>query len=134
MDKNNMLDKGLRDRISNLIRREVVPATGCTEPVAVALCAAHAARALGAERPTSVAVRLSGNMLKNAMGVGIPGTGMTGLPIAVSIGALFGEPDNQLEVLGGMTDDNIAEARGFLDNIKISLKDDPDGTLPILYI
>ncbi len=134
MDKNNMLDKGLRDRISNLIRREVVPATGCTEPVAVALCAAHAARALGAERPTSVAVRLSGNMLKNAMGVGIPGTGMTGLPIAVSIGALFGEPDNQLEVLGGMTDENIAEARGFLDNIKISLKDDPDGTLPILYI
>lgn len=128
------LEKNMRDRITELIRREVIPATGCTEPVAVALCAAHAARALGNEKPCSADVRLSANILKNAMGVGIPGTGMTGLPIAVSLGTLKGDPSHELEVLGGMSEADIAEARDFIDHVRISLKDDPDGKLPILYI
>ncbi len=129
-----MLDKTLRDRITDLIKREVIPATGCTEPVAVALCAAHAARALKNGKPAKVKALLSANILKNAMGVGIPGTGMTGLPIAIALGTLFGNPENELEVLGGMSDDMIAEARDFLDHIHIALKPDADGTLPILYI
>ena len=82
-----MLSQNERKRIIALINREVVPAIGCTEPIAVALCTARAAELLGS-RPEKVAVRLSANILKNAMGVGIPGTGMIGLPIAVALGVV----------------------------------------------
>ena len=71
-----------RNKIIDLIKREVIPAIGCTEPIAVSLCVAKAAEILGA-KPEHIAVYLSANVLKNAMGVGIPGTGMIGLPIAV---------------------------------------------------
>ena len=80
------------ERIIRLIHREVVPAIGCTEPVAVALCVAKATEILG-KRPEAIELRLSGNMIKNAMGVGIPGTGMIGLPIAVALGALVGKSE-----------------------------------------
>ena len=93
-----MLSQNERKRIIALINREVVPAIGCTEPIAVALCTARAAELLGS-RPEKVAVRLSANILKNAMGVGIPGTGMIGLPIAVALGALVGRSEYRLEVL-----------------------------------
>ncbi|MDE5647708.1 MAG: serine dehydratase subunit alpha family protein, partial [Muribaculaceae bacterium] len=80
-----MLDKNTRDRIKDLIGREVVPAIGCTEPVAVALAVAKATETLGGDAaPARIEVTLSGNILKNAMGVGIPGTGMIGLPIAIA--------------------------------------------------
>ena len=90
-----MIDQKERARIIALIRREVVPAIGCTEPIAVALCVARAAETLGC-RPETIAVRLSANILKNAMGVGIPGPGMIGLPIAVALGALIGRSEYQL--------------------------------------
>ena len=64
-------------------RREVVPAIGCTEPIAVALCVAKATETLGATTE-KIDVLLSANILNNAMGVGIPGTGMIGLPIAIA--------------------------------------------------
>lgn len=69
-----MIPQPERKRIIDLIRREVVPAIGCTEPIAVALCVARAAETLGC-RPEKITARLSANILKNAMGVGIPGTG-----------------------------------------------------------
>ena len=69
-----MIDKDEREQIIALINREVVPAIGCTEPMAVSLCVAKAAEALGV-RPARIEVLLSSNILKNAMGVGIPGTG-----------------------------------------------------------
>ena len=75
-----------RKQIIALVQREVVPAIGCTEPIAVALCVAKATEALGA-KPEKIDVLLSANILKNAMGVGIPGTGMIGLPIAIALGA-----------------------------------------------
>ena len=80
-----MLSKTERDAVIALIKREVVPAIGCTEPIAVALCVTRACELLGS-RPEKIEVRLSANILKNAMGVGIPGTGMIGLPIAIEIG------------------------------------------------
>ena len=70
--------------IITLIKQQVVPAIGCTEPIAVALCVAKATELLGM-RPEKIEVRLSANILKNAMGVGIPGTGMIGLPIAIAL-------------------------------------------------
>ena len=86
-----MLSEKDRKDIISLIKKQVVPAIGCTEPMAVALCVAKARKALGC-MPDSIDIRLSANILKNAMGVGIPGTGLIGLPIAVALGAIIGEP------------------------------------------
>ena len=93
-----MIEKEERERIIRLVKREVVPAIGCTEPVCVSLCVARATEALGG-LPSAIRVYLSANILKNAMGVGIPGTGMVGLPIAVALGALAGKSAYGLEVL-----------------------------------
>ena len=90
----------------DLLHREVVPAMGCTEPVAVALCAARAAEMLGS-LPQRVEVELSMNVLKNAMGVGIPGTGMIGLPIAIALGMIVGKSSYQLEVLIEVTPEAV---------------------------
>lgn len=87
-----MLNKNIRLQIIKLIKEQVVPAIGCTEPMAVALSAARSAELLGC-CPESILVYLSPNMLKNAMGVGIPGTGMIGLPIAIALGALIGKSE-----------------------------------------
>ena len=120
------------NQIIALIKREVVPAIGCTEPAAVALCTAYATEALGC-RPGRIDVQLSGNMLKNAMGVGIPGTGMTGLPIAVALGALIGKSAYQLEVLKDVCPEAVADAKSFLaeKRIAIGLTKDSDETLYI---
>ena len=103
-----------------MIRREVVPAMGCTEPVAVALCVAKAVETLG-EVPDVVELGLSGNIIKNAMGVGIPGTGMIGLPIAVALGALIGKSEYGLEVLKDVTPEAIEEGRRFINAGKIRI-------------
>lgn len=78
------MEETIRIQLRELLQQEVVLATGCTEPGAVALCAAKACRLLGRE-PERLRLRLSKNVYKNAMGVGIPGTGMIGLPIAVAL-------------------------------------------------
>jgi L-cysteine desulfidase len=108
------------EQIIALIRREVVPAVGCTEPAAVALCTAYATEALG-RRPERIDVSLSANMLKNAMGVGIPGTGMTGLPIAIALGALIGKSDYRLEVLKDVCPEAVADAKAWLAGNRISI-------------
>ena len=108
-----MISPEERAQIIRLVKREVVPAIGCTEPIAVALCVAKAAETL-AYRPEQIEVRLSANILKNAMGVGIPGTGMIGLPIAVALGALIGRSAYQLEVLKDCTPQAVAEGRQFI--------------------
>lgn len=87
-----MIDKATREKIISLIHREVVPALGCTEPIAVSLAVAKATELLGMQ-PEEINLGLSGNIIKNAMGVGIPGTGMIGLPIAIALGSLIGNPN-----------------------------------------
>ena len=120
-----MLDKETRDRIISLIHKEVVPAIGCTEPMAVALATARAKEALGT-MPERIEVLLSANILKNAMGVGIPGTGMIGLPIAVALGACIGRSEYQLEVLRDLTPTTLAEGKKYMQehDIIIKLKED----------
>ena len=115
-----MIDKETRERILALVHKEVVPAIGCTEPMAVALCTARAAEMLGC-RPEKVEALLSANILKNAMGVGIPGTGMTGLPIAIALGALIGKSAYQLEVLRDLTPEALAEGRRFIEEGRIAI-------------
>ncbi len=92
------MEKEKREAIIRLIKKEVVPAIGCTEPAAVSLAVAKATEMLGTV-PEKITLSLSGNIIKNAMGVGIPGTGMIGLPIAVALGALVGKSEYGLEVL-----------------------------------
>ena len=127
-----MLPENERKIIIDLIKREVVPAIGCTEPMAVSLCVARATEALGC-MPASIDVLLSANILKNAMGVGIPGTGMTGLPIAVALGAIVGKSEYGLEVLRDCTADTVAQGRDFIDRktISIHLKENIEETLYI---
>lgn len=114
-----------REKIIALIHREVVPAIGCTEPIAVALCVAKATELLGS-RPKNIKVQLSANILKNAMGVGIPGTGMIGLPIAIALGALIGKSEYELEVLKDSTPEAVEEGKKMIASqcIDISLKKD----------
>lgn len=116
-----------RKQIIELVKREVLPAIGCTEPIAVALCVAKATEILGA-KPEKVNVQLSANVLKNAMGVGIPGTGMIGLPIAIALGALIGKSDYQLEVLKDCNSDAVENGRRFIDEKRICIALKPNIT------
>ena len=120
-----MFSPNERAKIIALINREVVPAIGCTEPIAVALCTARAAELLDTQ-PEKIEVRLSANILKNAMGVGIPGTGMIGLPIAVALGALVGRSEYRLEVLRDVTPEAVGRGARYIDEkrVCISLKED----------
>ena len=119
-----MIDKNIRERIISLVHQEVVPAIGCTEPMAVALCTAKATERLGC-RPEHIKAKLSANILKNAMGVGIPGTGMIGLPIAIALGALIGKSEYQLEVLKDLTPKALEEGKNYVaeNRIDIGLKE-----------
>lgn len=127
-----MQEKKIRERIISLVNKEVVPAIGCTEPMAVALCTAKAATTLG-RRPDRIKVFLSPNMLKNAMGVGIPGTGMIGLPIAVSLGALIGKPEYELEVLKDLTPATLEQGKRYINDADIDIKL-KQGNVDKLYI
>ncbi|MCD8296566.1 MAG: L-serine ammonia-lyase, iron-sulfur-dependent, subunit alpha [Prevotella sp.] len=123
-----MLTTEERKSIIDLIHRQVVPAIGCTEPIAVALCVSKARELLGS-LPESIDIQLSANVLKNAMGVGIPGTGMIGLPIAVAIGALIGKSELGLEVLRYCDSAAVARGKEYIsqDRINITLDENaPD--------
>ncbi len=111
----------------NILKGEVVPALGCTEPIAVALASAKVKEELN-QMPEKIEVFLSGNILKNGMGVGIPGTGMTGLHIAAALGAAGGESSQGLEVLKNVSEEhiNIAKEMVYGKKIDIQLKDGAD--------
>ncbi len=125
-----MLNNEETQAIISLMRREVVPAVGCTEPIAVALCVAKSRELLG-YLPERIDLRLSANILKNAMGVGIPGTGMIGLPIAVALGALIGKSEYQLEVIKDCTPEAVAQGKRYIaeSRIHISLEEEDDDKL-----
>ena len=115
-----------------LLRSEVIPAIGCTEPIAVALCTARAKELLGAE-PDSITVHLSKNVYKNALAVGIPNTGMTGLPIAISLGATVGKSEYMLEVLRDATPEAVAYAKAYMLRVPATIKVDYEAP-SLLYI
>jgi len=122
------MEKSLREKIIALVKSEVVPAVGCTEPIAVALCVAKASETLGC-LPEKITAYLSANILKNAMGVGIPGTGMIGLPIAIALGASVGKSEYELEVLKDVTPDAVEAGKKYIaeKRINVQLKSDaPD--------
>lgn len=100
-------------QLLDILYSEVIPAIGCTEPIAVALCVARAKELLGCE-PDAITVYLSKNVYKNALAVGIPNTGMTGLPIAIALGATVGKSKYMLEVLRDATPEKVAYAKDYM--------------------
>ena len=122
------MEESIRKQLNALLHQEVVLATGCTEPGAVALCVSKACETLGRE-PEHIELRLSKNVFKNAMGVGIPGTGMIGLPIAVALAVVAGDSSRGLEVLTLPTQ-QVEKAKAWLANnasrINIGVKDPCD--------
>ncbi len=103
-----------------IVRQEVVPALGCTEPISLALAAATAASLL--DGPIDrIEARVSGNLMKNGMGVTVPGTETTGLLIAAAVGALGGDPQGQLEVLKSLTPAQVQKGKLLLQENRVSL-------------
>ena len=131
-------------QIIDLIHREVKPALGCTEPIAVALAVAKAVEIITENCPAAcpegwrreadfkLDVAVSANILKNGMGVGIPGTGMIGLHVAAALGAVCGDSSLGLEVLKNLTEDDVARARDLVGSkaVNISVAD----TEHLLYV
>ena len=111
--------------IIGLIRKEVKPALGCTEPIAVALAVAKSMEVMEdaftdnhwrTEGNYALRIEVSGNILKNGMGVGIPGAGMVGLHIAAALGAVCGKSRYGLEVLNDLTDETVAQAKSIVES------------------
>ncbi|MFP2507070.1 serine dehydratase subunit alpha family protein [Buttiauxella gaviniae] len=112
------------------VKQNVKPAVGCTEPISLALASALAASHL-AGPVTRIVARVSPNLMKNGMGVTVPGTGMVGLPIAAAVGALGGDPLAGLEVLKGAPVEAIAAAKLLLarGDVKVSIQQPCDEIL-----
>lgn len=108
------MDQGIARAYIAILREELVPAMGCTEPIAVAYAAAAARRLLG-RTPETIHIRCSANIVKNVKGVTVPNTGgLKGIAAAAAVGALGGDPDRELQVLQSVTPEHIEEANCFL--------------------
>lgn len=109
------------------LRKEVSPALGCTEPVAIAFAAAAAARRLG-EPVTRITGHVSRNLYKNAMGVTLPGTDSCGVALAAAVGAIGGDPAAGLEVFRSVRSGHVADARTMVNDglVTIEQKDTPE--------
>ena len=116
-----MISEETYSRISALLHAEVKPALGCTEPIAVAIAVARAVAVWPQSRPESVKVLVSPNILKNAMGVGIPGTGQTGLPIAIALAVVCGHHEYGLEVLKDATPKAVQAAKTYVSEGRITV-------------
>ncbi len=110
----------LEQAILATVQQEVVPALGCTEPVSLALAAAVARQYLGA-LPDRIEAKVSPNLMKNGMGVTVPGTGTVGLTMAAAIGAIGGDPHGGLEVLKQITSEQVALAKQMINDHKIEV-------------
>ena len=103
----------MKNKFIALLKQEVKPALGCTEPIAVALAVARSCELLRniSVKPELINVKVSNNILKNGMGVGIPGTDTVGLHIAAALGCTCGKSKYRLEVLKDVTDESVSKAR-----------------------
>ena len=110
----------LEQAIIATVQQEVVPALGCTEPVSLALAAAVARQYLGA-LPDRIEAKVSPNLMKNGMGVTVPGTGTVGLTMAAAIGAIGGDPNGGLEVLKHITAEQVELAKQMINEQKIEV-------------
>ena len=105
------MDRKVYNSYVDLLRRELVPALGCTEPIAIAFAAAKAREVLGCE-PEKIVMHCSGNIIKNVQGVTVPTSGgLRGIAVAAILGAVGGDASKNLEVLTGINDAHRARMR-----------------------
>lgn len=105
----------------DILKKELMPAMGCTEPIALAYCAAKSRATLG-EMPDRVEIIASGNIIKNVKSVIVPHTaGMKGIETAAAIGILAGNADGELQVLSGVTDEETKKLPDFMKSVKFSV-------------
>lgn len=107
-----------KEQMLELLRKDVVPALGCTEPVCVALCAAKAGTVLEGTLE-SISVEVNPGIYKNAMSAGIPGCSMVGIPWAAAIGANLRNPEKGLQLLADITPDVLSAAESLISNGKV---------------
>ncbi|MBY0753879.1 L-serine ammonia-lyase, iron-sulfur-dependent, subunit alpha [Clostridium sardiniense] len=114
----------MRREFLDILSKEIVPAEGCTEPIAVAYAASIAVENLG-EELINMELLLSANIIKNALGVGIPGTGKVGIEIAAALGAVIKKSDKKLEILSDFSKEQLEEANKIVEDkiIKVFQKD-----------
>ena len=115
-----------------ILREELIPAMGCTEPIAIAYAAAMTRKLLG-EMPIRITVNCSGNIIKNVKGVTVPNSGgQKGIEVAAILGMVGGDPDKKLEVIAGVTDEDREECRRLNETkiCDVNLSED----VPNLYI
>lgn len=104
-----------------ILREELIPAMGCTEPIAMAYAAAKARQVLG-EMPDKIDIVISGNIIKNVKSVVVPNTGgLKGITAAVAAGVTVGDADRQLEVLAGVREEDIHLIREFMDSCPMTV-------------
>ena len=116
------MEKQIYDSFVDILKEELVPAMGCTEPIAVAYAAALARDTLG-QMPERTVLTVSGNIIKNVKSVIVPNTGgKKGMRAAVAAGLCFGEADRELEVIAGATEENLRELDRYLENAKITIE------------
>ena len=109
------MKRSLREAYSRILKKELVAAMGCTEPIAIAYAAAKCREILGS-LPDSCHVRCSGNIVKNVMGVTVPNSGgLKGIDVAATLGILGGDADRDLEVLQSVTQEHIDRAKELLE-------------------
>lgn len=124
-----IMKKTKYDAYVNILKEELVPAMGCTEPIAVAYTASVARKTLG-ELPTKVEIIVSGNIIKNVKSVIVPNTnGMRGIPAAAAIGIVAGNPDKELEVISEVTQEQIGQTKDFLENTEITIRESTSGCI-----
>ena len=117
------MERGKYKNLLNILKEELVPAMGCTEPVSVAYAAALARDVLGAV-PQRAEITVSGNILKNVKSVVVPNTGgLRGVAAAVAAGIVAGDAERELEVLSAITPEEIAEIRPYLEKTPISVSE-----------
>lgn len=105
------MDKKQYDNYVKILRSELIPAMGCTEPIAIAFAAAKARQVLGA-MPEKMVARCSGNIIKNVKGVNVPNAGgQKGVQVAAILGALAGDPDLELQVISQVSEEAVEEVR-----------------------
>ncbi len=117
-----------KDDIISILKTDIAPAQGCTEPIAIALATAYVTSIL-TQPINKIEVFLSQNILKNALGVGIPGTNERGIKMAVALAAVAGLPELQLEVLQHVDEDNIKDAYDLIERDIIEIKMSPSDEL-----
>ncbi len=117
------MEKTIYDAYVDILKEELLPAMGCTEPIAVAYAGALARKALGS-LPERVELCVSGNIIKNVKSVIVPHTGgRKGLKVAVAVGLCCGDADQELEVISGVTEEQLKELDAYLEQVEVKISE-----------